>query len=885
MKFERAGDARQVLEHLTDGAAHAVLVTGDPGSGRSAVLDLVARLSPWTTRRVSVGPLEAVWPHSGVLALLAAVPHPRSRALARQITTQQQADPFRIAMAVHDLLHDIECPPTLFLVEAVDLMEPASREVLGSVLGRLADTELRFVLSGCDTTAMAPFAGLPTHMLRPLASEAITAMALRRHDGALSPAVALLAARAAQGNPGLAVELLAGLTGDQLGGEAPLLLPLRLPAAHQQIAEAALAELGDDALALLRTVALAPAVSARILASLDPESASLITDLLSKELLVRDRAGIRVARTTLRSAVFWRMSAAQRQERYRDMLAACPPDEPERAWYDYAVNDSPSSALDLGRLMQRAAAAELPDVAAEYAERLLAGTGGPSSHTHILGELSYAFFTSTEFRLAERYLHFAGAHAPEPADELVQVRVHLGIEYMRNQRILRGVAADALQRLTDDCPEQAVELMVVLAFYHLERWEPAEARSALEQARAVARRSSPRIQDMVTTYEELLEAFETGRPPAPGLAESGQATPTLVIAKARALSHGEQYAEAGYMYDLLLNGRMCHDRLWVETADVFAVDSHVRSSNMRAALASARRASGENHRSEAHLGYRLFLEAWYRDESGDVAGAQEARGLLRGALTNSDSLSVTCRQDVQMAEYALHTGDPGTALRLVRRVEDATSHLSNPQITRAAPAMVEALVELDDRPGALRALAAFEVAHHRVPSRWAEHPLSRCRALVTEGEASLPLFEQALEAPTTDPYEVGRTLSVYASRLARLGHDDQAAATGEICANHFRELGLPRWASAVQERFATGRPGAPPGPDLGEEERRLVAMVTEGLTNRQIAQQLFVSTRTVEARLTVLYRRLGVTSRTELATREQSWAAPGDPHDHWGQPI
>jgi DNA-binding NarL/FixJ family response regulator len=42
-------------------------------------------------------------------------------------------------------------------------------------------------------------------------------------------------------------------------------------------------------------------------------------------------------------------------------------------------------------------------------------------------------------------------------------------------------------------------------------------------------------------------------------------------------------------------------------------------------------------------------------------------------------------------------------------------------------------------------------------------------------------------------------------------------------------------------------------------------MASEGPTNREIAQALFVTQRTVEVHLTSIYRKLGITSRSQLA--------------------
>jgi DNA-binding CsgD family transcriptional regulator len=55
------------------------------------------------------------------------------------------------------------------------------------------------------------------------------------------------------------------------------------------------------------------------------------------------------------------------------------------------------------------------------------------------------------------------------------------------------------------------------------------------------------------------------------------------------------------------------------------------------------------------------------------------------------------------------------------------------------------------------------------------------------------------------------------------------------------------------------------GNDLTAAERDVVELVVSGLTNRAVAEQLFMAQRTVESHLTRAYRKLGVHSRTQLA--------------------
>jgi DNA-binding NarL/FixJ family response regulator len=61
------------------------------------------------------------------------------------------------------------------------------------------------------------------------------------------------------------------------------------------------------------------------------------------------------------------------------------------------------------------------------------------------------------------------------------------------------------------------------------------------------------------------------------------------------------------------------------------------------------------------------------------------------------------------------------------------------------------------------------------------------------------------------------------------------------------------------------RRAAAPADGLSEREREVLLMVVEGLANKQIAQRLAISEKTVKAHLTSVFRQIGVTDRTQAA--------------------
>ncbi len=56
----------------------------------------------------------------------------------------------------------------------------------------------------------------------------------------------------------------------------------------------------------------------------------------------------------------------------------------------------------------------------------------------------------------------------------------------------------------------------------------------------------------------------------------------------------------------------------------------------------------------------------------------------------------------------------------------------------------------------------------------------------------------------------------------------------------------------------------PAGNTLTEAERGVVMLASEGHTNRDIAARLFISKKTVESKLTIAYRKLGISRRAQL---------------------
>jgi ATP/maltotriose-dependent transcriptional regulator MalT len=159
---------------------------------------------------------------------------------------------------------------------------------------------------------------------------------------------------------------------------------------------------------------------------------------------------------------------------------------------------------------------------------------------------------------------------------------------------------------------------------------------------------------------------------------------------------------------------------------------------------------------------------------------------------------------------------------------------------------------------------------------WCRAMANRLDALVASARGDHAAARNALEAALAaheelpEPFELARTLHV-AGRIERSARNWGAARSRFVDAlERFDQLGASRWAEKAAADLAR-LPGRRPagGRALTEREREIAALVASGLANKEVAARLVVSLRTVEATLSKVYAKLGVRSRTELASTMQ----------------
>jgi DNA-binding CsgD family transcriptional regulator len=290
----------------------------------------------------------------------------------------------------------------------------------------------------------------------------------------------------------------------------------------------------------------------------------------------------------------------------------------------------------------------------------------------------------------------------------------------------------------------------------------------------------------------------------------------------------------------LVTGRLdaAEDQLCRAVTQMATTGLRPRCLHPVADLVELRVLQGRLHEAEALLtGFEDDVECAAAAAALDVALGRPGRGVDRiaGALSSlQETPVVTLPLHARLVDAALAAGDLAVAEASAHAVGElagmtgTTLHHAQSDYAAGKVALASGRT---DAPGLLRSAAlAFAQAGAPLPACRAR--LALARALATE-DRGLAVTEarSALQA------------------LDRMG----ASAEGDRAAAFLRELGV------------TGRTGPRDGALLSRREREVLRLVAEGLSNAEIAERLFISTKTAGNHVSNILTKLGLRSRTEAA--------------------
>jgi DNA-binding CsgD family transcriptional regulator len=342
----------------------------------------------------------------------------------------------------------------------------------------------------------------------------------------------------------------------------------------------------------------------------------------------------------------------------------------------------------------------------------------------------------------------------------------------------------------------------------------------------------------------------------------------------------DRFQDAGRISDRqLLDARAAEDLPGIIWSLGCRADLDLRRGRWMQAAAALREGFNLSRLQQLPDGYLHVLSARLAAATGHTDRAISHVALARATAFDLGDASTKWRADAVEGFAKLSADDVGAAATILQRLWSDRS--SNDQVLSSVRQWDADLVEVLVRQG--RFTEATEVASRLDDARadvtpWQRAIQKRCAALVSAGigrtatAAGLDAAMESAEIFVTigAPFEQARSYLVVGELQDELGYCSDAAAHFEWAARTFAALGAVPWKRRARHGSRTHpRLAVPIAPAwdrlLTDQERAIADAVVSGLSNVEAASRLFVSTKTIETHLTHIYRKLGLTSRTQLA--------------------
>ena len=883
------GRLERLIHDARNGAGGCLVLRGEPGIGKTALLEYAAQLAG-TAAVLRTGSVEAEsdLAFAGLYTLvrpildqLGQLAEPQRQALAGALGLAPSPRPDRlfVSAAVLGLLAAAaEKRPVLCLVDDVQWMDRPSAGALVFAARRLGAERVAIVFAAREGE-LRQFQDLPEMHLGSLPAPAAGQLLDRATPG-MAPAVHRRLLADAGGNPLALLELPGELTTAQLGGRAalPEVIPLTprlrrifrdrvesLPApTRAALLLAAADDTGDVAAVLGAAERLGLPAGA-----LDPAVDAGLVDAVGGSLTFRH--------PLVRSVLYQEAAARERQRVHTALAHALRGHDADRSTWHQAMgascgDEDVAAALEESarRAQQRAGHAS----AATGFERAAALT---LDQSRLVPRLAAAARAAWEAGQAERARGLIARAIPQASRPERARLLHLdGVIEASCGAIAQAVTTQLEGADLSDEPALTLEML----------HEAAEG--------AADTRDLPRL--------AAIGARVSGIPAGSKRDQLSRAVVTGITALFGGDPAGGHEAFAGA---LTLAGQLDDDaraQLWAVNAAW--LDADIGASLRFAARATTMaRAQGRlsllpgalNQQARELLRNSSFTLAYGAAEEGyllstdlghgwgwhlntmacveavwgrEADASRHARQVLELAHTRGDVLLTTAAR-AATGLLALTAGRPADAARILLEISardwpelaPSVAVVSNPDAD-AIEAVLRADQprELTDAPLAqVRAWAA------RFPADARTSVLARCEALLGT-RPSGAAFTEALElSHALAPFERARTELLYGEWLRRERQRTQARNHLRAAADLFHALGAPSWAQRAEaELHATGetarRRTIPALGLLTPQELNIAGLVAEGLTNRDIAAQLFLSPRTIDYHLHKVFGKLGISS-------------------------
>jgi DNA-binding CsgD family transcriptional regulator len=811
--------------------------------------------------------------------------------------------------------------PVAIIVDDAHWSDPQSLEFLGFLVRRIDALPVVVVLAtrpGGSTGRDARLGGLllepGARVLapRPLSSEAVTQLVRATLGQTAHQAFCLACHEVTRGNPLFIRELLRALAADGVAPAAAAVPAVRSagPGAVARYVRLRVGLLSADARGFAEAVAVlgeaADSTVAAQLADCDDQAAAEISGRLTAQGIFAGGPSPTFAHPLVREAVYQSMSLAARQRAHdraaRVLLAAGA--APERV-ASHVLQTAPAGDVQRVEILLLAARAArdrgLPEGAVAYLTRAWAEPPPPQWRSEVSRVLGSCEVYCLMFADAERHLREALQLADTPAQ--------LALSAFSLARFLNACgepaqAIDVLLTAHTELPGGADPQLAVrieaelIGFARVSTPHQALLSgrlSAFAAGQEVGSALWPPYRDVLAAHQAVEEALSDGGDmgTARGLAEralaSGRLSPdlsALYVAVNALLACGELDSAERYLEQGLATATNRGLRVVVALARGYL--SKVALFRGDLADAQAHVDAGIEAAPGLHFALPLLRSSRieYLLEQGDLGGAGQT--LKECDLPGDDSMPQSilylwllyARGRLRLAAGA-HQAALDDFLECGRRYRECGPCLLDlPWRSRAAEAFTQ-LGQPEQAAGLVD--RELELARSFGAARSIGIALTSA-ARLADGEAALRLAQDAVSVLESSParLELARAQEVLGMALTRLGR----RGPGRQAFRRALQLALECHAGALAERTReqlTAGGGRPPRlwltgvHSLTPAERRVAQLVARELTNRQVAETLFVTEKTVEAHLNRVYRKLQVSSRWQLKAKLDEQAAGEEP--------
>ena len=901
MLYGRTAEQAVLAALVTEArAAHggALVVRGQPGVGKSALLADLAD----DTRGIRVLRAQGVESESPlafaalqrflspVMDGVSYLPDPQAHALRAAFGEAEHVGGgrFLVFMAALSLLSDVaRSSPVLGLVDDAHWLDDASAAALLFVARRLQAEPIALVF-GAREGDLRRFEAddLPELRVEGLEREAVRDLLADQTGGPVPNEVADRLRAQTGGNPLALVEMPATLSSEQLAGQAALPRDLPLTRGIERLYVDRYRRLSAPAQGLLLVAAADD--SGRldvVLRGAAPLGAGRddVRTLEVAQLLTVHGSRVELQHPLVRSAVYGTATSAERRAVHRALAAALTDssdstDSDRRVWHLAGSVDGPDAevAEALDRVAHRARGRGGHEAASAAWERAaeLSIAADPRA-----GRLFGAALSAWLGGQPARADSLARAAARDVVDERLRADItslRARIEWNTGSvQIAHQMLLSAAQQVASTDTERARELAMIATELACFGGDSGVGINPADFAGKMA--TSPRAQCLAHLLVGLTHVGRQEWGPAASALRAAFALPDAVALEDQivlpnlaiaALHLGDDATAQRFHGQLLTRARHSGAVITVWHALTRNALTQVATGKWTAAQAGASealgiaRATGQPSLSAFPLAWLTVLAA-LRGADTFVALRTEATEVSTTHPTGAlDELIA----DLRRWAIAIHmAAQPDAALAQLRQI---TSGLVRRE---AALDRVEAAVRADDLQSARAWSEDLNRFADSTSALWAAAVATHGRALLAAPIEKEGLFLRALElhATTERPFARARTELAYGEHLRRNGRRVDARALLRAALRTFEDLDAAPWLErAMQELRASGetarRRESSKVADLTAQELQVSRFVAQGLSNRDVAAQLFLSPRTIDFHLRNVFTKLGISSRSEL---------------------